>query len=131
MQMRSRGMAVAAFISLLCALSAVGCFVRASQLKSEAAWLMERGSAEAAEYTRSFDGRFEEKQLATFDQRRDTLEQAHGWQVGQMLFILVGVVSAFASYVFFLFRRLREQLVDALPEEIALEAAPAFARRRD
>ena len=36
MQMRSRGIAVAALFSLLCALSAVGCYLRSRQLKSEA-----------------------------------------------------------------------------------------------
>ena len=131
MEMRSRGMAVAALISLLCALGAVGCFLRSRQLKSEAAWLMARSNAEAAEYARSFDGQYADKQLATYDDRRDALERAHTWQVGQMLLVLSAVIAAFASYVFFLFRRLREQLVDALPEEVALEPVPALARRRD
>jgi hypothetical protein len=129
MRMRSRGMALAALVSLLCAFGAVGCYLRSRQLKSDAAVLMERSNAEAAEYARSFDGRYEDKQLATYEERRDSLERAHTWQVAQMLLILAGVASAFASYVFFLFRRLREQLVDALPEEtLEFEPVPVLAR---
>jgi hypothetical protein len=128
MPMRSRGMVLAALVSLLCAAGAVGCFVRAHQLRTDAAWLMARGRAEAAEYAASFDGRVEEKQLATFDQRRDALEASHTWQVGQMLCVLATVASAFASYLFFLFRRLREQLVEALPSDDVLPAEAWVAR---
>ncbi len=120
-------MAVAAVISLLCAMGAAGCFVRASSLRTDAAFLMLRGSKQAAEYAQSFDGKVAEQQLATFEQRRGVLEKARMWQVLQMLLVMATVVTAFASYVFFLFRRLREQLVDALPEEDAI-AQPVLAR---
>ena len=126
--MRSRGMVLAAFVSLLCAAGAVGCFFRSHQLRVDADWLMARGKAEAAEYARSFDGRVEEKQLATFEKRRDALEASHAWQVGQMLCVLASVAAAFASYVLFLFRRLREQLVEALPPEDTLPVAAFVAR---
>ena len=115
--MRSRSMVVAAVISLLCALGAVGSFIRASTLRSDAAFLMLRGSRQAAEYASSFDGRIAEQQLATFEQRRAVLEVARRWQVLQLVLVMSTVLTAFASYVFFLFRRLREQLMDALPEE--------------
>lgn len=120
-------MAVAAVISLLCALGAAECFVRASSLRSDAAFLMLRGSKQAAEYAQSFDGKMEDQQLATFDQRRQVLERARAWQVLEMLLWISTVITAFASYVFFLFRRLREQLIDALPEEDAVPQ-PALAR---
>jgi hypothetical protein len=120
-------MVVAAVISLLCAAGAVGSFLRASALRSDAAFLMLRGNKQAAEYASSFDGTVAEQQLATFEQRRAVLELARPWQVLQLLMVMATVVTAFASYVFFLFRRLREQLVDALPEDDGLPH-PALAR---
>lgn len=120
---------MAAVISLLCALGAVGAFLKASTLRSDAAFLMLRGNELASQYTSSFDGKLAEQQLATFEQRRAVLELARRWQVLQLLLVMTTVLTACASYVFFLFRRLREQLVDALPEEDrAPPTAPVLAR---
>ncbi len=113
MSMRSRSVAVSMVVAAVCALGAVGCYVRASELRSDAAWLMVRGNAEAIEYANSLDSATATTQLATFEERRVVLERAHLWQRGQMLLVLATVGAAIASYVFFLFRRLREQLVDA------------------
>lgn len=128
--MRSRSMIIAAVISLLCAAGAIGSYLRASALRTDAAFLMLRGSKQAAEYAQSFDGSIAEQQLATFDQRRAVLDHARSWQVLQMLLVMCSVLAGFASYVFFLFRRLREQLVDALPEEDLGSPAPALAQAR-
>jgi hypothetical protein len=105
--------AVAIGVAVLCAAGAAGCYVRANQLRGEASWLMARGNAEAQEYAASLDSATAASQLKTFEQRRAVLERAHLWQRGQMLLILSSVAAAIASYVLFLFRRLREQLVDA------------------
>lgn len=111
--MRSRSVAFAIAVAMLCAAGAAGCYWRAHQLRSEAAWLMARGNAQAQEYAASLDSKTAVTQLATFEERRLVLERAHRWQRAQMLLVLSAVVALIASYVLFLFRRLREQLVDA------------------
>lgn len=110
--MRSRGMALAMGLSVLCAGIAAGSYLRARALRTEAGWMLERGSAEGQQYADTFDGQAADSQLATLDQRHDLLDRAHVWQALQMLSVLASVVAAFSSYVFFLFRRLRDQLVE-------------------
>jgi hypothetical protein len=119
--MRSRSVAVAVTLAVVAAGGAVASHVRSRQLKSDAEWLMARGSAQADEYATTLDSRVAEAQLATFDDRRAALERAEIWHRTEMLLILLAVVSAFSSYVLYLFRRLREQLVEASAH---LEGAP-------
>lgn len=109
----SRSMLVALTLAVLCAMGAVGCFLRASALRSEARWLKVRGDALAAEYASSFNGDLADSQLATFDEWRDVLERVLLWQRLQLFLVFATVVSAFSSYVLYLFHRLREQLVEA------------------
>lgn len=111
--MRSRSVAVAIAVSVLFAGGAVASFVQAHRLRGEARWLLERGEAQAQEYAATFEGSHADEQLGTFDKRREVLERAHLWQRLQMVFILAAVIAAFSSYVLYLFRRLREQLLDA------------------
>lgn len=111
--MRSRSFTVAIVFAVLCLGGAVGSYAMARSLRTEAKWLMARGDAQAQEYAATFDGAAAEKQLSTFEQRRVVLERAQRWQLLQMLLVLAAVMSGFSSYVLFLFRRLREQLVDA------------------
>ena len=117
--MRSRSVALAIVVSVLCAGGAVACYLRASQLRSDAEWYLARGNAEAEEYSATLDSAIAERQLATFEQRRELLERAHLWQRAQLLLVLAGVGSAFGSYLLYLFFRLRQQLVEATPEESA------------
>ncbi len=117
--MRSRSVTVAVSIALLTVVAAVGSFVRASQLRTEAQWLLERGNAEAEEYADTFESAMAEKQLATFSERRGVLDGALLWQRLQMLFVLIAVIAAFSSYVLHLFHRLRtdlEEVTDGLEE---------------
>jgi hypothetical protein len=115
--MRSRSVAVAIILAAACAGGAVACFFRASQLRSEGEWLLARGNAQAEEYASTFDNAAAESQLVSFEKRREVLEQAHRWQRYQMLLIMSSVAAAFASYLLYLFYRLREQLVDAQADE--------------
>lgn len=110
--MRSRGMALAMALSVLCAGIAVGSYLRARALRTEAGWMLERGSAEGQKYADTFDGQAVDSQLSMLAQRGDLLDRAHIWQAVQMLAVLASVVFAFSSYVFFLFRRLRDQLLE-------------------
>lgn len=130
MFVRSRGMALAALLALLCAAGAVGCWHEAREASTDAAWLMIRERAQAVAYARTFDGKMADQQLATMSQHRAAFDRTENWRLGQMLCVMGAVFFAIAAYVFFLFRRLREQLADALPEESpAASAALANAAR--
>jgi hypothetical protein len=111
--MRSRSVAAAITLSVICAGGALTCFLQASRLRTEAEWFLARSNAQAQEYANTLDSAVAEQQLVSFEQRRALLERAHIWQRVQLLLILGAVLTAFSSYVLYLFRRLREQLVDA------------------
>jgi len=110
-----RSLVVALTICALSATGAVASHRKSLQLRTEARWLMIRGDAQAAEYAATLDSSMAETQLLTFEQRRVVLEQAHRWQRIQMLLVLVSVVAAISSYVFYLLHRLRRQLSEAEP----------------
>ena len=112
--MRSRSVALAIAVSVLCAGGAVASYFEASQLRSEAEWYLARGNAEAREYSATLDGAVAERELASFDKRRELLERAHGWQRLQLLSVMGGVGSALGAYLLYLFFRLRVQLDDAV-----------------
>jgi hypothetical protein len=118
MKMRSRSVAAAIVVSALCAGGAVACFVRSSQLRNESEWLLARGTAQGQAYAQTFDNKLAEDQLTSLEQRRDLLERARRWQRFQLMFIMACVVSAFSSYVLYLFFRLRQQLVEVADDEI-------------
>jgi hypothetical protein len=111
--MRSVSVTVAVLMTSLAAAGALACFFAASHYQNEGNWLLERGNAQAEEYARSFDSAVAETQMATLDQRRETLQKAHAWQRLQILLIVLTVIGTFCSYVLYLFGRLREQLVEA------------------
>jgi hypothetical protein len=115
---RSRSVTITLCVAVLSAGGAVGCYVRSSELKREAGWLLERGNAQAAEYASTFDGAIAEAQLKTFEARRLVLDRAHLWQRGQMLLILVTVIAALSGYLLFLFHRLRADLEHLGPEAV-------------
>jgi hypothetical protein len=114
--MRSRSVAVAAALTVLCASGAIGCYLVAASHRSEADYLLVRGNAEADQYARSFNDALAQKELATFEERRVLHEKARQWQMVQMLLALAAVMGLFATYVLFLFAGLQEQLVEAAPE---------------
>jgi len=124
--MRSRSVTVAVVMSAIAAGVAGYAHYKAHALRTDAGWLLERGSAQGEEYAASLDTKVAEEQLATLDERRQVLEGALLWQRAELLGILFTVVGAFSSYVLFLFSRLREQLVDANGQ---LEDSPGAAPR--
>ena len=111
--MRSRSTTIAIAVSIALAGGAVASYLQARKLRDEAQWLMARGDAQAQQYAATFDNTAAEQQLSTFEKRRLVLEHAQKWQLLQMVLVMASVLSAFSSYVLFLFRRLREQLLDA------------------
>jgi hypothetical protein len=94
-------------ITVLSASGAVACYLRTTELRGEAAWLLERAHAQAAEYASTLNSSVAERQLKDFEARRRILDRAHLWQRGQVLLILVAVISALSSYVLLVFHRLR------------------------
>jgi len=104
-----RSVALAIGLSLGCAGLAVGCTARAAHLGKQAAWLLLRSAAEAAEYTSTFDGRHVDQELLTFQERRAVLERAHRWQRGATGLLMASALLLLASYALFLLVRLREQ----------------------
>lgn len=111
--MRIRSVAVATTIAVLLAAGAVGAFLRAKSFRSEAQWLLARSAAEAESYANSFDSESVDKQLGSFDVRREALERAEIWQRTEMLLIMASVVAGFCSYVLYLLSRLRDQLIES------------------
>lgn len=116
--MSYRGVALAIGLSLASAGLAAGCAWRAARLSDQAAWLLARGTAEAAEYTSTFDGRHVDQELVTFQQRRAVLERAHRWQRGTTALAMVSALAVVASYLAYLLVRLQEQRLQA-PEDSA------------
>jgi hypothetical protein len=111
--MGARSVLVAAGCSLLTGAGAVACFLKTSQLRTEAGWLMARADAQAAEYSSTLDSAIAETQLATLELHRAVLQRAYTWQRLEMLLILAAVVSAFCAYFLHLYHRLRQQLDEA------------------
>ncbi len=116
--MRSRSVAVAIVLALVCLGAAVACWFRASAYRRDAEWYLLRGNAAAREYAQTFDSAVAEQQLEAFEQRREALEWAHVWQRGQMLLVLAAVASAVASYLLHLFARLWRELSDTIDDPV-------------
>jgi hypothetical protein len=122
--MGSRSVTAAICVALLSVGSAGYCYTRASDLHSQARWLMERGNAQALEYADRLDNSVADAQLKTFAERRTVMERAHLWQRGQMLGLMAGVLAALAAYMLHLLRRLDSQLDDASVEAPELLSSP-------
>jgi hypothetical protein len=104
-----RGVALAIILSVASAGLAAGCAWRAQRLASQASWLLARGAAEAAEYTSTFDGQHIDRELVTFEQRREVLEAAHRWQRGSIAGAMVAAMAIVATYLAWLLVRLEQQ----------------------
>src|SRR5260370_10188749 len=98
--MGARSVLVAAGCSLLTGAGAVACFLKTSQLRTEAGWLMARADAQAAEYSSTLDTAIAETQLATLELHRAVLQRAYTWQRLEMVLILAAWWRA--SFAFFI-----------------------------
>lgn len=130
--MQRWSVALAILISALAVGAAAGCWWKAEELRQEARWLMERGSAHASEYAQTFDGAAADRQLEVFAQRRQVLERAHLWQRGQVLGVLVAALAAVGAWVLGLMRRLQVQMLEAGQEleEAAEEVVAASTEQQ-
>src|SRR5437773_893386 len=77
---RSLSVVLSFVIAALSAGGAIFAHVRNQQLRSDARWLLERGSAQADEYQSTLDSHVAEEQLVTLDHRQAALDQAEVWQ---------------------------------------------------
>jgi hypothetical protein len=111
--MRSRPVLVALTLAGLALLGAAGAATQWRKHKTEAAYLLARGNAEAQTYATTFEGKAADDELSTFDQRRDTLERAYFWQRLAIILVFVALLSAMVGYFFYLMRRLTEGLNEA------------------
>lgn len=116
--MRSRSVAVAVVLALVCFGGSVACWFRSAAYRRDAEWHLLRGNAAAHEYAQTFDDAIAEQQLQAFELRREALEWAHVWQRGQMLLLLSAVASAVASYLLHLLARLRRDLSDTIDDPV-------------
>ena len=119
--MRVSSVTAALCVSVMAAEGAGWCFHQAQTLRSEGKWLLARSNAQATEYARSFDDALATQQLETFAQRRAVLEQAHVWQRGQVLGILLAVVAGVCAWMLSVLRRMSDQLDEAAGEELERE----------
>jgi hypothetical protein len=108
-----RSVALAVGVALACAGLAVGCTLRAQHLGKRADWLLLRSTAEAAEYTSTFDGRHVDQEMLTFQERRAVLERAHTWERGATTLVMASALLVLASYALFLLARLKEQQLES------------------
>ncbi len=125
--MRLFSVTTAVCVCLLSAAGAGASWYRAEQLRSEAAWLLERSKAQASEYAESFNDTLATQQLETFAKRRAVLERAHLWQRGQALGIMLSVLAAASAWVLRLWGRLTGEL-DEASEELEASAEPVPVR---
>ncbi len=121
--MRLLSVTMAVFIALLSAGGAGWCWQRAEELRWKASELLERSQAEATGYAQTFDDTLATQQMETFAERRAVLEQAHQWQRGQFLGVMVAVIAAACAWLLSVMRRLNGQL-----EEVSRELEPVPLR---
>ncbi len=108
--MQFRSVKVSILLGVLCTGAAAGCFVRATQLRGEAGWLLERGAAQGTEYALTFENTHAEAQVELLAQRHDVLQHANLWQSLQLLLVFAAVLCGVAAYALYLFEKLQRSL---------------------
>jgi len=84
--------------------------VRMQPLRRESEALLLRSRAHADAFASSFDGQFADRQLDTFQERRQILARAQSWQRLQLLGALGTVGGIFAVWLLWMLRRLQADL---------------------
>ena len=85
--------------------------VRMEPLRRESEALLVRSRAHADAFATSFDGQFADRQLDTFQERRQVLARVQSWQRLQLLGALGTVGGIFAVWLLRMLRRLQADLV--------------------
>ena len=84
--------------------------VRMQPLRRESEALLVRSRAHADAFASSFDGQFADRQLDTFQERRQVLARVQSWQRLQLLGALGTVGGIFAVWLLWMLRRLQADL---------------------
>ena len=108
--MRLRGQLLAWGWTVLSMSSAVVSTLRMQPLRQESEALLIRSRAHADAFASSLDGQFADRQLDTFQQRRDVVSRLQAWQRLQLLGGLGTVGGLFAAWVLWMLRRLHADL---------------------
>lgn len=116
-----RPVALALVLSLGSAGLAAGCTVRAGHLAEQARWMLLKGNAQGAEYTSTFDGKYVDQQLVSYQERRSILERAQVWQGGSSALSIIAGLLVAAAYALFLRARLEEQRLETSPSTVQVQ----------
>ena len=114
----SRSVLIAVALAVLLVAGAVTSWFQAASCRKDADWQLARGNAAAAQYAQSFDSAVGEQQLATFERRREILEQEHGWTRLEMVCVLAALTAGFASYLLHLLSRVTREVDDGSVSEL-------------
>jgi hypothetical protein len=108
--MRTRSVVLAGAWTVLSVGTAGLATWRMQPLRHESEVLLASSRVHADAFASSFDGQFADRQLDTFQARRDVAARVQRWQRLQLLGILGGVTGIFAAWILWLLRRLHAQL---------------------
>ena len=108
--MRTRGVLLAWMWTVLSILAAVVSTVRMQPLRRESDALLVSSRAHADAFATSFDGQFADRQLDTFQQRRDVVSRVQSWQRLQLLGALGTFGGLFAVWLLWMLGRLHADL---------------------
>ena len=108
--MRTRGQLLAWAWTVLSMSTAIVSTVRMQPLRHESEALLVRSRAHADAFASSFDGQFADRQLDTFQQRREVVSRVQAWQRLQLLGGLGTLGGLFAAWLLWMLRRLHADL---------------------
>ncbi len=116
--MRTRGMLLAWVWTALWLSAAALSTARMQPLRRESEALRVRSGAHADAFASSFDGQFADRQLDTFQQRREVVSRVQSWQRLQLLGALGTLGGLFAVWLLWMLGRLQADLAlgEARPE---------------
>ena len=113
--MRTRGVLLAWMWTVLSIAAAIASTVHMQPLRRESDALLVRSRAHADAFASSFDGQFADRQLDTFQQRRDVVSRVQLWQRLQLLGALGTFAGLFAVWLLWMLGRLHADLAMAEP----------------
>ena len=113
--MRTRGVILAWTWTVLSISAGILSTVRMQPLRRESDALLVRSRAHADAFASSFDGEFADRQLDTFQQRRDIVSRVQSWQRLQLLGALGTFGGLFAVWLLWMLGRLHADLAVAEP----------------
>lgn len=109
----NRGVLLAWMWTVVSISAAIGSTVHMQPLRRESDALLVSSRAHADAFASSFDGQFADRQLDTFQQRRDVVSRVQSWQRLQLLGALGTFAGLFAVWLLWMLGRLHADLATA------------------